>query len=146
MDVLDKFVTWWSILRLFSDVGMSINGVTGINTLQCSGQTSCFRYLDKYLTWLPFVQTLSVQDVRFQNSYRLYTSTEAYWNLPYDYCSITHDSPTKYSKPGSAAFIMKFGPQAVPTTPQLSNIDCQLITRVYGGTPSLCPACKNSRL
>ncbi|XP_055338798.1 uncharacterized protein LOC129588547 [Paramacrobiotus metropolitanus] len=85
--------------------------------------------------------TVSTTNLGVPNAYRKYGTNEAYWALyPYDFCSITHNQPTDFALPGSVAFSVIPGPYNVPKLNQLSNTDCQILSRMYGCPVASCPA------
>ncbi|XP_055335992.1 uncharacterized protein LOC129586658 [Paramacrobiotus metropolitanus] len=86
---------------------------------------------------------LHPENIDFPEAYKRYDFLQAYlenfWmGLPYDTCSITHNRPTAFARPGSIAFSFRRGPQAVPDIPRLSQTDCQLISHMYGCNPRIC--------
>ncbi|XP_055354858.1 nuclear pore complex protein DDB_G0274915-like [Paramacrobiotus metropolitanus] len=87
--------------------------------------------------------TLNLSNAVTPSLFTVYTDSQAYWGrFGYDYCSITHNQPTDYAKPGTVVFTVPAGrpnsPGCIPKLNNISNTDCQLISMFYGLNPGLC--------
>ncbi|XP_055338950.1 mucin-2-like [Paramacrobiotus metropolitanus] len=82
-----------------------------------------------------FLQTIQNNIVpEMLSAYRVYTDDEAgtSHSCQYDYCSITHNQPSDFAKPGTNAFTVPYPPFYIPKLDQLSACDCIEIKWMYG--------------
>ncbi|XP_055354859.1 uncharacterized protein LOC129600391 [Paramacrobiotus metropolitanus] len=87
--------------------------------------------------------TVTLSNAVTPSQFTTYLDTQAYiGRFGYDYCSITHNQPTDYAKPGTVVFTVPAGkpnsPGCIPKLSNISNTDCQLISLLYGLDATLC--------
>ncbi|OWA53592.1 hypothetical protein BV898_18013 [Hypsibius exemplaris] len=88
---------------------------------------------NKYLTFNP-------ENVQpgIEVAYRLHPKESFLYLCDYDYCSITHNQPSDFAKPGTFAFTVKNAPHHIPKLDKLSGCDCQELTELYRCKTDVC--------
>ena len=74
-------------------------------------------------------------------AYEKYDWSLATSKYPYDYCSVTHNQPDIFAKPGTQAFQVKDPPYRIPVLDRFSEIDCKELSEVYSCDPDKCEPC-----